>query len=64
MGKSIHELKAEIMYLCVWDREKINRFEIAVIISKTYKKCKSPFQKGFLKVQNLKMRHENVNGKK
>ena len=41
MEKSIHELKAEIVYLCVGEK---NSFEI---IFKVYKKCKSPIQKGF-----------------
>ena len=31
--KSIHELKAEFVYLCVWERKKkIDSFEITVII--------------------------------
>ena len=47
MDKSIRELKAEFVYLRVWEREKINSFEITVIIFKAYKKCKSPIQKGF-----------------
>ena len=47
MEKSIHELKAEFVYLLVWEREKFNSFEITVIIFKTYKRCKSPIQKGF-----------------
>ena len=45
--KSIHELKVGFVYLRVWEREKINSFEITVIIFKAYKKCKSPIQKGF-----------------
>ena len=47
MEKSIHKLKAEFVYLRVWERKKINSFEITVIIFKAYKKCKSPIQKGF-----------------
>ena len=47
MEKSIHELKAEFVYLRVWEREKLSSFEITVIIFKVYKKCKSPIQKGF-----------------
>ena len=47
MEKSIHKLKAEFVYLRVWERKKINSFEITVITFKTYKKCKSPIQKGF-----------------
>ena len=47
MKKSIHELKAEFVYLLVWEREKFNIFEITVIIFKPYKRCKSPVQKGF-----------------
>ena len=46
MGKSIHELKVGFVYLRVWEREKINSFEITVIIFKACKKCKSPIQKG------------------
>ena len=44
MEKSIHELKVEIVHLCVRERErekKNNSFEI------TYKKCKSPIQNNF-----------------
>ena len=47
MEKSIHELKAEFVHLHVWEREKINSFEITIIIFKAYKKCKSPILKGF-----------------
>ena len=49
MEKSIHELKAKYVYLCVCvcEREKINSFEITVIIFKAYEKCKPPIQKGF-----------------
>ena len=47
MEKSIHELKAEFVYLLVWEREQINSFEITVIIFKAYKKFKSPIQTGF-----------------
>ena len=47
MEKSIHELKAECVYLRVWESEKINSFDITVIIFKAYKKCKSPILKGF-----------------
>ena len=50
MGKSIHELKEEFVYylsVCETERKKINGFEINVTIFKTYKKCKSPIQKGF-----------------
>ena len=46
MKKSIHELKAELVYLFVWV-EKINSFEITVIIFKVYKKCNSLIQKQF-----------------
>ena len=46
MEKSMYELKAEFVCLRVWEREKINSFEITVIIFKVYKKCKSPIQKG------------------
>ena len=47
MEKSIHELKAEFVYLSV--REKKNcSFEIIVIILRyIYNKCKFPIQKGF-----------------
>ena len=46
MEKSIHELKAEFVYLvcvcvCVCEK-KINSFDITAIIFKTYKKYKSP----------------------
>ena len=34
MEKSIHELKVEFVYLRVLEREKINNFEITVIIFK------------------------------
>ena len=36
MEKSIHEVKAEFAYLRVWEREKINGFEITVIVFKAY----------------------------
>ena len=53
--KKYHELKAEFVCLnvvcvcvcvraCVWN---INSFDIIAIISKAYKKCKSPIKKGF-----------------
>ena len=46
--KSIHELNVEFANFCVCVRErKNNSFEITVIIFKTYKKFKSPIQKGF-----------------
>ena len=38
MEKSIHEVKAEFAYLRLWEREKINGYEITVIIFKAYKK--------------------------
>ena len=48
MEKSIAELKAEFVCVCVCVREKKNNsFEIHVIIFKVYKKCKSPIKKGF-----------------
>ena len=47
MEIGIHELKAEFVYLRVWDREQINSFEITVTIFKAYKKFKSPVQRGF-----------------
>ena len=34
------------MSACVCEKEKINSFEITVIIFKAYKKCKSHIQKG------------------
>ena len=40
MEKSIHELKAEFVYLILWEK-KINNLEITVIILKVFKKCKS-----------------------
>ena len=49
MEKSIHELKVEVVHLCVRERKKSNSFEITVIIFRAYKKCKSPVQKEFLK---------------
>ena len=65
MEKSIHELKAEFVYLvcvcvcvvcvcvcvCVYEK-KINSFDITAIIFKAYKKCKSPrcsVRKGILR---------------
>ena len=48
MGKSIRELKVEIVHLCVREK-KNNSIEITVIIFRAYKKCKSPIQKEFLK---------------
>ena len=33
--------------ICACVKRKKNSFEITVIIFKAYKKCKSPFQKGF-----------------
>ena len=53
MEKSIHELKAEFVYLRVCEREKFDSFEITVIIFKAYKKCKFTIQKRILKVQNF-----------
>ena len=47
MAKTIHELKAEFVYLCFGEKKKNNSFEIIVIIFKAYKKFKSPSQKGF-----------------
>ena len=53
MRKSIHELKVEIVHLCVCERErkkkKKNSIEVTVIIFRAYKKFKSPIQKEFLK---------------
>ena len=46
MEKSIHEMKAEFVYLVLWER-KINSFEITVIIFKVFKKYKSLNQKEF-----------------
>ena len=46
MEKSIHELKAEFVYLILWEK-KINSLEITVIIFKVFKKCKSLIQKEF-----------------
>ena len=48
MEKSIHELKVEFVYLCVWEK-KNNSFEITAIIFRAYKKFKSPIRKEFLK---------------
>ena len=44
MEKSIHELKAEFVYLILREK-KINSYEITVIIFKVFKKCKSLIQK-------------------
>ena len=46
MEKSIHELKAEFVYLILCET-KINSLEITVIIFKVFKKCKSFNQKEF-----------------
>ena len=46
MEKSIHELKAEFMYL-IFGEKKISSLEITVIIFKVFKKCKSFVQKEF-----------------
>ena len=46
MEKSTHEMKAEFVYLVLWER-KINSFEITVIIFKVFKKYKSLNQKEF-----------------
>ena len=46
MEKSIYELKAEFVYLILWD-EKINSLEITVIIFIVFKKCKSLIQQEF-----------------
>ena len=37
MEKSIHKLKAEYVFKSVWEREKINSFDITTIIFKTLK---------------------------
>ena len=52
MEKSIHELKADVLYLILWDK-KINSFEIAAIILKVFKKCKSVIQKNFKSAELL-----------
>ena len=44
--KSIHKLKAEFVYLILWE-EKISSLEITVIIFKVFKKCKSLIQREF-----------------
>ena len=41
MEKNIHKLWAEFAYLCIWERKKINSFEITVTIFKAYQKCKA-----------------------
>ena len=46
MEKSIHELKAEFVYLILCEK-KINSCEITVIIFMVFKKCKSLIQKEF-----------------
>ena len=46
MKKSIHELKAEFVYLMLWEK-KINSLEITLIIFKVFKKCKSLIPKEF-----------------
>ena len=46
MEKSIHELKAEFVYLILCEK-KISSLEITVIIFKVCKKCKSLIQKEF-----------------
>ena len=46
MEKSIHELKAEFVYLILWEK-KVNNNEITVIILKVFKKCKSLIQEEF-----------------
>ena len=46
MERSIHELKAEFVYLILWEK-KISSLEIPVIIFKVLKKCKSLIEKEF-----------------
>ena len=46
MEKSIHEPKAEFVYLIMWEK-KNNSYEITVIIFKVFKKCRSLSQKEF-----------------
>ena len=46
MEQSTNELKAEFLYLILWER-KINSSEITVIIFKVFKKCKSLIQRDF-----------------
>ena len=46
MKKSINDLKAEFVYLILWEK-KINSYEITVIIFKVFKKCKSLIQREF-----------------
>ena len=40
MEKSIHELKAEFVYLILWEK-KINSYGITVVIFEVFKKCES-----------------------
>ena len=47
MEKSIHELKAEFVYLILWENRELTSFEITVIIFKVFKKCKSLIEKEF-----------------
>ena len=51
MEKSIHKMKAEFVYLILWEK-KINNLEITVIIFKIFKKCASLIQKNLI-VQNF-----------
>ena len=44
--KSIHELKAEFVYLILWEK-KNNSLEINVIIFKVFRKCKCLIQEKF-----------------
>ena len=53
MPKCILELKAEFVYLPEWKREKINNFEITVIIFKAYKNVNLQFKKDFKTVELL-----------
>ena len=46
MEKSIHELKAEFVYLIVSEKKK-SSLEITETIFKVFKKCKSVTQKEF-----------------
>ena len=46
MEKSIPELKAEIVCICV-RQNKNNSFEVHIVIFKLYKKCKHLNEKGF-----------------
>ena len=53
MEKGIHELKAEFVHLYAWEREKINSFEITVIIFRHIRNVNLLFKKNFKSAELL-----------